>query len=230
MKSKVQFNVEAHSYEFEGQKLCPVSTWYKSFFPKFESDKIAEAIARREQKQGLSTTKEDVLARWTLVADNGTETHAQIEKYIKKKNKPRDFKAQQGIQAFRKIKNMFAPRSRAYPEVILHDVELGLAGTTDLVLKVGKKVILVDWKTNKEIKKDGYGNAFEPISDIPNANFYHYTLQLSTYAYMLERQGYKVQKCILAHLKEDGFELYELNNLKYSIEKMLGVRNGKDCL
>lgn len=59
----------------------------------------------------------------------------------------------------------------------------------DIVIKNGNEVIIGDWKTNKEIKTKGYFNKKTnkvqcmkyPLNNIPDINYYHYTLQMSIY-------------------------------------------------
>ena len=66
-----------------------------------------------------------------------------------------------------------------------------LAGSIDMVYidpKDPSKIIIADWKRCKEIKYDNkWEKGLKPISDIPNCNYWHYTLQLNIYRMMLEK-------------------------------------------
>ena len=66
---------------------------------------------------------------------------------------------------------------------------------------------MIDWKTSKKIEMNSYGGKVGTkiaTSNIPDCNYYHYTLQLSLYRYLLERYyGLKIRTMIIAHLKED---------------------------
>ena len=47
---------------------------------------------------------------------------------------------------------------------------------------------LYDWKRCKEIKKQTTSNATTKcIEHLPNSNYWHYSLQLNTYKYLLEK-------------------------------------------
>lgn len=108
-------------------------------------------------------------------------------------------------------------------EQMVYDKELGLAGTLDAVLVEEdlKKVSLLDWKTNKSIKIKGTKRKGNAISKaLPDCNYSYYTLQLSLYAYMLERQGLEIDKLYLVHLGE-YVTVYDLNYRKDLVEEML---------
>ncbi|MBK8660973.1 MAG: hypothetical protein IPN18_03865 [Ignavibacteriales bacterium] len=57
------------------------------------------------------------------------------------------------------------------------------------ITPVTGKYDIYDWKTNKSIDEYGYGGkrgTRPPTYDLPDCNFYHYSLQLSLYKYLLE--------------------------------------------
>ena len=96
-----------------------------------------------------------------------------------------------------------------FPEKIVFSKELEIAGTIDILAldKKTNKYDLIDWKTSKKIEMNSYGGKVGTkiaTSNIPDCNYYHYTLQLSLYRYLLERYyGLKIRTMIIAHLKED---------------------------
>ena len=103
---------------------------------------------------------------------------------------------------------------------------------SDIVIKNGDEVIIGDWKTNAEIKTKGYFDKKTkktqcmrfPLNKIPDVNFYHYSLQLSLYMWLLQQQ-YPNIRCgglFLWHIDHDGNETkYDCPYLKDEIEKML---------
>ena len=94
------------------------------------------------------------------------------------------------------------------------------------------KHMLVTHNTNKEIKTKGtYNKATKgtynmkyPLNNLPDINFYHYTMQLSTYAWMLQKinPNFVIKDLILNHYDHDGKNtLYHCEYLKKDVERML---------
>lgn len=91
---------------------------------------------------------------------------------------------------------------------------------------------IVTHNTNKKIDKtSGYNTVTKssykmkyPLNNLPDCNFYHYSLQLSTYAWMLQKinPDFIIKKLILNHYDHSGKNtLYECNYLKPEVERML---------
>ena len=94
------------------------------------------------------------------------------------------------------------------------------------------KHMLVTHNTNKEIKTKGTYNAATkgtynmkyPLNNLPDVNFYHYTLQLSTYAWMLQKINpqFVIKDLILNHYDHNGKNtIYHCEYLKDDVERML---------
>jgi ATP-dependent exoDNAse (exonuclease V) beta subunit len=123
-----------------------------------------------------------------------------------------------------------------YPEFLIacnsQDGFLRLAGQIDLLIVNGNDVYIVDFKSNKEIKKTSFYDKKKksnvmmkfPVNNLQDCNFNHYQLQLSTYAFMLQtlRPELNIKKLILYHIDHDGNEtLHECEYLKEEVVKML---------
>lgn len=123
-----------------------------------------------------------------------------------------------------------------YPEffisLISRDGLLRVAGQVDLLVVDQNDVYIVDFKTNKEIKKNSFYNKNKksnemmkfPLNNLQDCNFNHYQLQLSTYAYMLQQINpeYNIKKLMLYHIDHDGNEtLINCEYLKEDVERML---------
>ena len=123
-----------------------------------------------------------------------------------------------------------------YPEYLIYresdDGILRLAGQIDLIIKSGNDIVLCDHKTNKKIdQKSGYNSQTKsttkmkyPLNNLDDANFYHYTLQLSTYAWMLQKinPNFVIKDLILNHYDHNGNNtLYHCEYLKKDVERML---------
>lgn len=96
-----------------------------------------------------------------------------------------------------------------YPEHFVYLKSAGICGQSDRVEVVRGIVDIIDYKTNKEIKKNSFVNwegksqmMTGPLSHVEDCNFNHYALQLSTYMYIILKHNpqYKVGKMMLHHV------------------------------
>ena len=123
-----------------------------------------------------------------------------------------------------------------YPEYLISRVSpdgvLRIAGQIDLLVKKGNEIYILDWKTNKEIKqKAGFNTQTRsevkmlyPLNLLPDCNYYHYALQLSTYAWMLQmiNPDFVIKDLILVHFDHnDNQTVYNMPYLKKEVEAML---------
>ena len=123
-----------------------------------------------------------------------------------------------------------------YPEYLISrtsaDGILRLAGQIDLLVKNGNEITVIDYKTNKEIKQhSGFDSKTKstakmkyPLNNLEDCNFIHYTLQLSTYAWMIQKLNpeFIIKDLILVHFDHQGNQnIYHLDYLKKDVEKML---------
>ncbi len=92
--------------------------------------------------------------------------------------------------------------------------------------------LIVTHNTNEEIKqKAGFNTQTKstakmkyPLNTLDDSNFWHYTLQLSTYAWMLQKinPNFIIKDLILYHFDHKGKEtLYHCEYLKGEVERML---------
>lgn len=92
--------------------------------------------------------------------------------------------------------------------------------------------MIVTHNTNKEIKlKGGFDTKTKqtvkmkyPLNNLEDCNFYHYTMQLSTYAWMLQKLNpdFVIDDLIIVHFDHEGEQhIYHLEYLKKEVERML---------
>ena len=123
-----------------------------------------------------------------------------------------------------------------YPEFLIavtsRDGILKVSGQIDCLIKNGNEVTLLDWKTNAEIKKESYYNRSTkqhqmmkfPLNNIQDSNYWHYALQLSLYAYLLQtlHPEFTIKGLKLIHIDREQKETeYEVPYLKDDVERML---------
>lgn len=91
---------------------------------------------------------------------------------------------------------------------------------------------IITHNTNKEIKQhSGFDSKTKstakmkyPLNNLEDCNFIHYTLQLSTYAWMIQKLNpeFIIKDLILVHFDHQGNQnIYHLDYLKKDVEKML---------
>lgn len=114
-----------------------------------------------------------------------------------------------------------------YPELIIWNDKYTVCGTADKVwintIDGVRFIDIDDWKTNKEIKMPTRYNMEAPLGHLSDVNYIHYTLQLSTYAWMLEQVGFTIRNLYLTHQREINGEStrYKLQYLKKEVLLML---------
>lgn len=231
-KKRVRFFKRAHKYVYDKEtELSSVTSWIKSFFAPFDEQTIACATAASRRKKGdVNATAFNVLKEWKKSRTDGSSVHKEIEDYI---NNAKDVELLKAKSAIAYLKTLDASYT-LFPEQLLYDAQFGLAGTTDLIAQNTQDgtLVIIDWKTNKSIYQKAFGDkkGTGACSDIPDCNYWHYYIQLSTYAYLLSLKGHVVNKCVLVHLKEDKYETYEVIPSYSQVEKMLKEKNGHQLL
>ena len=123
-----------------------------------------------------------------------------------------------------------------YPEFLIavtsRDGILKVSGQIDCLIKNGNEITILDWKTNREIKKESYYNRSTkqhqmmkfPLNNIQDSNYWHYALQLSLYAYLLQtlHPEFIIKGLKLIHIDREQKETeYEVPYLKEDVERML---------
>ena len=91
---------------------------------------------------------------------------------------------------FEKFKEDFKHLKPYRTEWMVWDKELKLAGSIDMLFTDRHNNLLIyDWKRCRQIKMSNkWQSSTNPIfSELPDTNFWHYSLQLNIYKYLLEK-------------------------------------------
>jgi hypothetical protein len=224
-----EFMMEPEEFYKVKQSLLKNKVWKDSFIDKLGLDKKVFDKKRAEILQGYEDKK-------NTACDRGTKIHAQMEdsfyqgdrKTIRKYTGGGNIKVEKGYYRL--------DLDRAiYPEFLISysfDEYLKIAGQVDLLVKDGNDITILDWKTNEKIDKESYYDRNTkkhqtmkfPLDNIQDCNFYHYTLQLSLYAYLLQKINpkFKINKLAIVHFDHEGNETeYECEYLKDDVARML---------
>jgi len=113
-----------------------------------------------------------------------------------------------------------------HPELLLWNEKYRLAGQADLVEKEGNDIVIKDYKTCKEIKMEPFMGTMmkEPLQYLPDTDYSKFTMQLSTYGWMLEQLGYTVRGIVMIHIHRVTGEIIKEYPMAYRpdlVEQML---------
>jgi hypothetical protein len=221
----------AEDWEIEKKSLLSTHKFNKEILDVYD---IPEETFNREQQnlldQWLQTNLES--------QERGTRIHAELENSFYKMGANCSLKrfGIGGKFTCDKGRTNLDLENGVYPEYLISrtskDGILRIAGQIDLLVKNGNHIVICDWKTNKEIKKhSGFDTRAKtnvkmkyPLNTLEDCNFYHYTLQLSTYAWMVQKLNpeFVIDDLILVHFDHQGNQtIYHLDYLKKEVEMML---------
>lgn len=212
------------------ETLLATKRWTDDMIEKLHLDPIIFDKTRKEIQKGYDDERNKSCERGTKIHSNFEEMYYTSEKQdLKKFGLGGVFTCKKGYYELDLEKGV-------YPEFLVSlkssDGILRVAGQIDLLIKDGNDIIIADYKTNKEIKKYSYfdKNKFSrimmkyPLNNIEDCNFYHYSLQLSTYAYLLQqiKPELNIKKLMLIHIDhDDKITEYTVDYLKNDVERML---------
>lgn len=190
----------------------------------------------------FNKAQQDILDEWDKTnaesCERGTKIHSELE------NSMYNMGANVSLKKFGVGGKFVCDKGRTaldlengvYPEYLISRVSpdgvLRIAGQIDLLVKKGNEIYILDWKTNKEIKqKAGFNTQTRsevkmlyPLNLLPDCNYYHYALQLSTYAWMLQmiNPDFVIKDLILVHFDHNNNQtVYNMPYLKKEVEAML---------
>lgn len=219
------------SWAIEKKSLLQTKRFDKSILEVYD---ISENDFNKVQQEILDSWDEENRKS----CERGTKIHSELENSFY--NNPKDISLQKfGIGGKFECKKNYSDLDLeygVYPEYLIYreseDGILKLAGQVDLIVKSGNEITICDWKTNKEIKQKSFFNTKTkssdkmkyPLNNLDDVNFYHYTLQLSTYAWMLQKLNpdFIIKDLILVHFDHNGNQtIYHCDYLKSEVERML---------
>lgn len=255
---KFHFEEEPHIYwwiDDDGNKkqaTTSMTSLIHSHSQPFDKEAVAPLTAKK-----LGLPVQEVLDMWEftnkLSKVKGTHIHAFNE--YKWKGKNYVYPKSEIIEEFgsdvlaalwpqlTKISNQFYEdyKDRLIPiglELVIGDEDLGICGSIDFLcysIKL-KSLIIIDYKSNKEIKFTPYKNQKMTgcLSHLDDCNYIHYSLQLNGYQYIFEKKtGLKLNnKHFIVWINENNthYEIIETKDLYDDAKQMLyeNMKNNPD--
>lgn len=199
----INFIPEIHTYEIGGKVAKSVTSIIKEYLKPFERDYWANIKAKQ-----LGVDVNEILEKWQFNAKFSQIKGTLVHEFIEYKLTNREFIYPQELiecefgfdpiqEPFHQIINVVNKylsdiQDKLVPvasELIIGDIDYLVCGTVDQVFynKKSNNLEIWDWKTNKEIKLESRYFHLQPLSHIPDTELDHYSLQLSLYKLILEK-------------------------------------------
>ena len=193
-------------------------------------------------KETFEEKKAEILKEWDRKRDEscirGTAIHKQMEDgHLDGKTAELQYLNLGGSFRTDITNNLKPGEQGVYPELLLsrvsNDGELRVAGQADLIIVDGYDVYILDYKTGKKMDTKSYfdrklkrsSKMKYPLNNLDDCNFMHYSMQLSLYAWMIQKANplFNIKMLLLIHIDHDGnVKNYECDYLKADVERMLG--------
>lgn len=239
---RITFDPEKHIYHIDDRECFASSTGLVSmFFPKFDAAKVVDQYYDKWQRTnhpkygGLS--KEEILTSWVDEGEEssvlGTRLHEAIESFYKGE--------EPYIEDIEEDYALFTQFQKKYPQLIPYRIEwrvgtdpdIGVAGSIDMCFTMAglpdDTVIIVDWKrTRKKVESVGFRGrtGLYPLNHLPDTNFYHYSIQLNIYKYILETYyNLKVRSMAFVVLNRvhSNYIVCKVDDLQYEVSLILDI-------
>lgn len=178
-----------------------VTSFIGNFKQPFDADSIATKSAKNKKSKWYGMSPDDIKAAWKSEANRATSLGTWYHNCREKDICELETIERQGltIPVIKPIEIegvKYSPDQKlsdgVYPEHLVYLKSAGICGQSDLVEVINGHVHITDYKTNKEIKTEGFTNwqgmtqkMLAPVSHLDDCNLNHYSLQLSLYLYMI---------------------------------------------
>lgn len=237
----IRFNAKDHSYisidASEKINWISVTTLISHFKKSFDAKAVALKVTKNKKSKWFGIDPKTIEEIWNNESDRattlGTYYHNQRES---------DLCSLASIEREGITIPVFNPSGETdgirvallqkldpgiYPEHMMYLKSKGLCGQSDLVEIVNGRVNIIDYKTNKEIKKESFKNwegisekLKDPIKHLDDCNYNHYALQLSFYMYIILKHNSKLLpgKIFIHHVvfEEEGRDKFDYPITKYN--------------
>jgi hypothetical protein len=207
--SILKFTAHNHKYtSADDINWLSVTSLLSNFKQPFDADGIAVKVAKSKKSKWYGMTPTEIKEAWKAEAkratDLGTWYHNQREADICEiQNMERHGVT---VPIFKPIEVdgvKHSPEQKlkegVYPEHMVYLKSAGICGQSDLVEVINNEVHITDYKTNKEIKIEGFTNwegisqkLSAPVAHLDDCHLNHYALQLSMYMFIILKHNPKL--------------------------------------
>ena len=200
----ITFEEGPHVYtDNRGVRYTSGTAFIGKFFGKFDAVAISTKCAMGRNPKYAGRPPGEIREEWSAEArrgqDEGTNVHEYAEGLISgwplcdlpppiSERCERIF-----IQTEKAVKNLLNRFVFVGAEVIIFSPDMGLAGMIDLLMfdRATNEILILDWKQNKAISTENpWQSGLPPIDHLQDTDIAHYSLQLSLYQAIMERENY----------------------------------------
>jgi hypothetical protein len=201
----LRFTPHDHKYTSlkaeDAKEWLSVTSFISNFKQPFDADKIAQKSSKNKKSKWYGMTPDAIKEAWKAEANRATtlgtwyhncrESDICSFEHMERHGKTVPVMRPVEIEGIK-----YSPEQKlhegVYPEHMVYLKSAGLCGQSDLVEVVDGVVHITDYKTNKEIKTEGYTSwdgvkqkMLAPVSHLDDCHLMHYALQLSLYMFMI---------------------------------------------
>ena len=247
---KYEFVENGHYYLCNGKRVGISTTGLISQYEQeFDSESTSLMVA---QKRGF--TQSQVLEEWRVENLHSTIKGSMVHEFAQSLWEGKEYKFDysnipkeididrlkndinklipQAINFYNDYKDMY---ELIGCEVYLGDEDYDECGATDQILynKYAGGIAILDYKTNKEIKRESYRHKkmLIPLQKYDDCNYIHYSIQLSGYKFKFEKNTkLKVDETFIVYfnVNADNYEIIEPLDMTFETELIYNNRKVKN--
>jgi len=238
----IHFDEPTHIYTVKGTSEGYISCtgFLHAFFGHFNPDEIIAKMMsspKWAQSKYYGKTAAEIKAGWeangAAASGAGTEMHLAIEMFLNDAHDviPANVKATREWSYFLDFWRDHGADLEPYRmewEVWVEEIKL--AGSIDGIFRRRSdgRFLIYDWKRSKEIKTSNtFQSGIGPMKHLPDCNYWHYSLQLNVYRWILESYyGLDVADMYLVIMHPDakGYKRMRLNRMDAEVAEMVECR------
>lgn len=245
---RIVFVDEPHRYFIDGntEYVMSVSKLKGSFFEPFDRVLVAtrmlngktfkNTVHRASHRYHGCKTVDDVLTKWDLWCDQGTALHRSIELCENQCEYQVD---EDNLTCFKQYQDLFSDTRWVEwtvfrTEFSIFDDETLMSGQIDFLGLMNSKaqMIIIDWKRSYSIPDCFFRGAVPKYgkgccNSVQDLKFYHYSIQLNTYKYILEKNyKFRVAKMYLIQMHPTRTlpAVLACPNMQHVVHEMMATR------
>ena len=248
----IAFDEPTHKYYVNGSCKGNISCtgFIHEFFGHFDPKSIISKMKKSSNwvtSKYYGKTDKEIMDEWSAngktASAAGTAMHLSIEQFLHGSPEQIDPHVLESVEwkYFMKFWNECGHDLEPYRsewEVFTDTLEseskserkIKLCGSIDMVFrrKSDNKFVIYDWKRSKEIKSDNpFGSGLAPLEHLPDTNYWHYTMQLNVYKWILETYyGLEIADLylVIIHPDNSSYRRMRLNIMNSEVEDMIECR------
>lgn len=241
--SRIRFVEDTHTYYVDGSEdgyqYTSTTKLMHSMFKPFDADEVIEKM-RRSRNWGSSKyygmSPDEIKAGWEdnrdSAAKSGTAMHENIENYYNGVDHDTNTREFEMFQKFRDDHKDLVPYRT---EWCIFDEDAKVSGSVDMVYEerhTPGSFVIADWKRSKAIKTENrwQSGTSKNTCHLQDCNFIHYSLQLSTYKYILEKNyGLNISDTfiVVLHPEQDSYTKIVTEDLSAEVGEIMEERKQK---